>query len=240
MSLPRLEHPTFSLVLPSTKQEITYRPFLVKEEKILLVAHQAGDPAGVVRAIKQVVMNCIVAPEIDIDTFTTFDLEYFFIKLRAKSVNNIVSLTYRDNEDNKEYSFTVDLDKIEVDYDPTHTNIVQLSKTMQLVLKYPKIDIMDKISMKQSKIELSFDILKECLDKLIVTKGKEEEVFVFLSYTQAEVQEFMLSMSHKAFELVQGFFDTMPHLEHTLQYTNEKGTKQEIKLRKLDDFFTLG
>lgn len=241
MSLPKLEHPTFTIVLPSTKQEIVFRPFLVKEEKILLVAHQAADPAGVIRAIKQVINNCIVAPKIDVNTFTTFDLEYFFIKLRAKSVNNIVSLTYRDNEDNKEYKFEIDLDKLEIESTEDHTNIVSIDRNMQLILKYPLVDMIDTVPTEQTRLDFSFDVLKQCLDKLIVTKaGSEEEVFVFSSYSQAEIQEFLMSLSHKSFQAVQKFFDTMPHLEHVLKYTNEKGNERTIKLRKLDDFFSLG
>lgn len=241
MNLPKLEHPTFTLILPSTQQKITYRPFLVREEKLLLIAQESGeDQATIVRAIKQVITNCIIEPIVVVDNFTTFDLEYFFIKLRAKSVNNIVSLTYRDNEDQQEYKFDIDLDKIEIVRDPKHTNIIPINKTMQLVLKYPQINIVDGVQEHKNDIEFSFDILKHCLDKLIVTTGQEEEIFLFSEHTQTEVQEFMMSLGVKAYKNIQVFFDTMPQLKHVMEYTNQKGKVQKIELRKLDDFFMLG
>lgn len=239
MALPRLSHPTFTLKLPSTKQEIVYRPFLVKEEKILLIAQQSGETKDVIRALKQVIKNCIVTENVDIDTFTTFDLEYFFLRLRARSVNNIVQLVYRDGEDKLEYKFDIDLDTIEVVANPEHSNVVYLSEDMQLVLKYPQLDLMDLVPAK-GKVEFTFDVLENCLDKLVVKQGPDEEVILFSEQTKTEVQEFMASLSIAAFKQIQKFFDTMPRLEHIINYTNKMGRKQRIELRKLDDFFTLG
>lgn len=241
MSLPKLSHPTFSLKLPSTQQEIIFRPFLVREEKILLIAQQGKEKGDIVRAIRQVVQNCIITEAIDVSKFTTFDLEYFFIKLRARSVNNIVSLTYKDNEDSKEYKFEIDLDEIEVKMNPKHTNIVHITKTMQLVLKYPRIDIMDKVAEIKDSVVFSFEILEHCLDKLIITKAEDEdEVILFSEQTKQEIAEFLNDQTSATFKKIQKFFDTMPRLEHILEYTNEKGRKQRIELRTLEDFFTLG
>jgi hypothetical protein len=239
LSLPKLSHPTFTLTLPSTKQEITYRPFLVREEKILLIAQQGGEMKDVVRAIKQIIKNCIVSPKLDVDTFTTFDLEYFFLRLRAKSVNNVVSLTYRDGEDKQEYKFEIDLDTIEIENNPEHTNLVIVEKDIQLVLKYPKIDLMDKLPTPGAKVEFTFEVLEDCMDKLIVTRGTEEEIYLFSEQTKEEVQEFMSSLGIPALQQIQKFFDTMPRLYHELTYTNKAGREQRIELKKLDDFFTL-
>jgi hypothetical protein len=114
MALPKINYPIFELILPSTKQNVKYRPFLVKEEKILLTAQISGEPQDIINSIKQVINNCIITEGVDVDKVTTFDLEYLFIKIRAKSVNNVITLAYKDLEDEKRYEVEVDLDQIEI------------------------------------------------------------------------------------------------------------------------------
>ena len=161
MTLPKLSHPTFELVIPSTKQKIRYRPFLVKEEKILLIAQSSQDPKDIVYAVKQVLQNCCL-DELNVDDLTTFDIEYFFIKLRSKSVNSIVNLKYRDLEDDKIYDFEVDLETIEIDYNPNHQKIINISSSVILNLKYPKMNLIDSLEKVSNETDLVFEILRNC------------------------------------------------------------------------------
>lgn len=235
MALPRVEHPTFKIILPSTKQEVLFRPFLVKEEKILLVAQSSGDSADVVRAIRQVVTNCIVTPGIDVSSFTSFDLEYFFIKLRARSVNNIVKLSYKDREDDKIYEVEVDLDKIEVAGELTNADIL-LQDGQILRLTYPRISLLDRLESVEDSVDFNFAILASCLDSII----QGDEVIKINDHTQEEIEEFLNSLDVKTYEQIQRFVDNMPHIEHTVSYTNSNDKTVEIKLTTLTDFFTLG
>lgn len=234
MALPKLSHPTFELEIPSTKQKIRYRPFLVKEEKILLIAQQSNDPQDMIFAIKQVLQNCSI-DSVDVDTLTTFDIEYFFIKLRSKSINNVVNLRYRDLEDDQIYEFEVDLEKIEVDYNPEHENTVQISDNTLLVLKYPRVSMLTAVK-SENETDFVFAVLRQCLDKLI--QGKND--FTFEGETIEEIDNFITSLDVKSFNKIQSFLDTMPKIRHTINYTNSLGNERKIVLENLEDFFTLG
>lgn len=234
MALPKLLHPTFEIEIPSTKQKIRYRPFLVKEEKILLIAQQSNDPQDMIFAIKQVLQNCAI-DQLDVESLTTFDIEYFFIKLRSKSINNIVTLRYKDLEDEKVYDFEVDLEEIEVEYNNDHENNVQINDSTILVLKYPKVSMLSAIK-SENNTDFVFAVLRQCLDKLL--HGKEE--FSFDNESDQDIDEFILSLDVKAFNKVQSFLDTMPKLRHTITYTNSLGNERKIVLENLEDFFTLG
>lgn len=234
MALPKLSHPTFELEIPSTKQKIRYRPFLVKEEKILLIAQQSNDPQDMIFAIKQVLQNCSI-DSVDVDTLTTFDIEYFFIKLRSKSINNVVTLRYRDLEDDQIYEFEVDLEKIEVDYNPEHENTVQISDNTLLVLKYPRVSMLTAVK-SENETDFVFAVLRQCLDKLI--QGKKD--FTFEGETVEEIDNFITSLDVKSFNKIQSFLDTMPKIRHTINYTNSLGNERKIVLENLEDFFTLG
>ena len=234
MALPKLSHPTFELEIPSTKQKIRYRPFLVKEEKILLIAQQSNDPQDMIFAIKQVLQNCSI-DQVDVDSLTTFDIEYFFIKLRSKSINNVVTLRYRDLEDDKVYDFEVDLEQLEVEYNPDHDMTVQVSDNTLLLLKYPRVSMLSAVK-SENDTDFVFAVLRQCLDKLI--KGKEE--FSFEGETVEEIDNFILSLDVKSFNKIQAFLDTMPKIRHTIEYTNSLGNERKIVLENLEDFFTLG
>lgn len=235
MPLPKLSHPTFELVVPSTKQKIRYRPFLVKEEKILLIAQQSGEAKDIAFAVKQVLQNCCL-DDVNVDSFTTFDIEYYFIKLRAKSVNSIVSLRYRDLEDNKIYDFDVDLEQIEVTFNPDHSNEVVVNETTKIVLGYPKMELLGSLEKSENETDLAFEILRKCIDK-IVYNGEE---FSTKDETEKEIDEFIMSLDVNTFNQVQKFFNTMPKLKHEIVYKNSLGNERKITLQDLNDFFTLG
>lgn len=234
MGLPIIQHPTFSLVLPSTKEKISFRPFLVKEEKILLIAQSSDDQADVVRAIKQVITNCITTPNIDVDKFTTFDLEYFFIKLRARSVQNIITLSYRDHDDGKVYDVEVNLDEVEVIEDGDVNNLVPISKDSGLKLKYPQLDIMNSVEKINDPLEFNFAIMQACIDS--VYDG--DNVYKTSEFTREEVQRFLDGLDVKTYQAIQKFIEAMPRLEHKVSYTNSNDKKVEIVLKTLTDFFT--
>ena len=236
MGLPIVAHPTFSLILPSTKEKVEFRPFLVKEEKILLIAMSSEDQADIVRAIKQVISNCIITPSVSVDKFTTFDLEYFFIKLRAKSVQNIITLSYKDNEDQKIYDVEVNLDEVEVKQEAEVNSRIDITPTSGIVLRYPRLSIMDAVESINDPVEFNFAIMQACID--CIYDG--DKVFKTTDFTTAEVQQFLDNLDVKTYQSIQAFIEAMPRVEHTIGYTNSNGKEVKITLKTLTDFFTLG
>jgi hypothetical protein len=236
MALPKINHPIFELTLPSTKDKLKFRPFLVKEEKVLLIAQSSEDSNQVLNAVKQVLNNCIISDTVSVDDFTTFDLEYIFLKIRSKSVNNIIELAYRDTEDNKRYEFEINLDEIEVKEDPEHTKTIKADDNLTLIMRYPRSDLAKLLLEVEEEYDVFFKILTYCLDKVILD-GQE---FSAADSTEQELEEFIQSLDVNTFKKIQEFFNTMPRLYHELKYVNSLGNERTIKLTSLSDFFTLG
>lgn len=236
MSLPKLDHPTFELTLPSTKQPVRFRPFLVREEKMLLVAQASEAASDMLAAIKQVITNCIVTEGVDVNSFASFDLEYFFLKLRSKSVNNVVELTYRDNEDDQLYSFSVDLDQVEMKFPEVPiNNIIEVQGGYKLRLKYPTAGALDVLSSAESGTELFYMAIQQCLDVLF----KDNEVYVLSEYSYEEVKELIDDLPVNSFNQIRLFAESAPRMYHELSYTNKLGNERKITLQSLSDFFTL-
>ena len=235
MALPKLTYPTFELTLPSTKQLLKMRPFLVKEEKILLIAQQTEDAREVLNAIRQVIHNCVVG-EFDVSKLTTFDLEYVFIKLRARSINNIIKLTYRDNEDNQSYGVECNLDDVQIVYPEGHNSLIQVSDSISIQMKYPSVDIMQTLNPDLNESEIFFALLANCIDE-IVESGNHYKVS---EAPKEELDEFIASLDVNSFQKIQEFFQTMPKIKHELKYTNSLGHERVIVLDNINDFFTLG
>lgn len=236
MALPKISYPIFELILPSTKEIIKYRPFLVKEEKILLTAQTGGEAKDIVTAVKQVINNCILTEGVSVDSLTTFDLEYLFIKIRSKSVNNIVTLTYRDLEDDQRYSVDVDLDAVEIKEDPNHTNKFDIGNGYGIVMRYPSADLSNSAKFIEGDTSAFFDVLKNSIESVY----DKDNVYKFADSTQEEIEEFVQSLDTKAFMNIQQFFSTMPKLYYEAKYTNSLGHERVIPLTSLNDFFTLG
>ena len=235
MGLPVIQHPVFNLTLPSTQQKIHFRPFLVKEEKILLIAQSSGEQADVLQAVKQVITNCITDPDIDVNQFTTYDLEYFFIKLRSKSIQNIIKLVYRDNEDNQLYDVQVDLEEVEVKKGPDISDTFEVDNRTKIKLKHPRISLMNQAE-ELDGVDFSFFIVQSCIDKIIVDDiGHDPSV-----YSTTELTEFVDNLPVPAYQHIQQYIDSMPKIEHEVKYTNSTGKEVKIVLRTLTDFFTLG
>lgn len=236
MALPKISHPIFELTLPSTKQVIKYRPFLVKEEKILLTAQVSGEPQDVVTAIRQVINNCILTEGVDVEKITTFDLEYLFIKIRAKSVNNIIKLAYRDLDDDKRYEVEVDLDEIEIQEDPNHSTKIEINSTSGIVMKYPSAELATSLKLLDGEMDMFFEVLKGCIESIY----DSENVYYTKDVPNEELDEFLQSLDVNTFKKIQEFFNTMPKLYYEVRYVNSLGKEKLIPLTTLNDFFTLG
>jgi hypothetical protein len=242
MALPKIKIPLFDVTIPSTKKDAKFRPFLVKEEKILLIAQSGGSKREMVNSLKQVINNCVTmldGTDVDVDALTTFDLEYIFLKIRSKSVENVVKLKYLDHEDEKEYEFEVRLDDIAIKYSPDHSNKVKINDDIGIVLRYPTASIINTFDKEEdedlSETEISIAMVKHCIDKIY----DKEQVYLVSECAPGELDEFIDSMNVKAFEGIQKFFESMPTMYHKIEYTNSKGTARVIELTTLDDFFTL-
>ena len=239
MALPVLSHPTFDLTIPSTKEEIVYRPFLVKEEKILLLAQEGNNIKDLTRSVKQIINNCIVEGDINVDASPTFDIEYIFLKLRSNSVNDIAKFTIVDEETKKEVEVEIDLKEVEIKYTDGHNPTVILNDAVSLQMKYPTYQIIGSVGNieaeeNQQVVKATFDMIKACIDKVLVG---EDEIHEFKDYSNNEVDAFIDSMTTQNFQDIQKFFDTMPKLEHTVEYKIGKRTKTRI-FSGLADFFT--
>jgi len=231
MALPKIDQPLFDLIIPSTGKKIAFRPFLVKEEKILLIAQSGGD-GEIIRAIKQIINNCVIE-DINVDDLATFDLEYMFLKLRAKSVNNLIKLSYRDNEDDELYDFEVDLDTIEVEIPKDINSKIKINETVGMTMKYPSAGISDKISEFENEVELLTFFITNCIDTIY----DEETVYVANDYSAKDLNEFLDSLDVSTFDKIREFFEKIPKMRHTINYTNKLGNERTIELSSIRDFF---
>jgi hypothetical protein len=235
MPLPKIKHPSFDFVVPSTKKKESFRPFLVKEEKILLMAKTSEEPNAILRAVKQVVNNCALSKSFDIDKLSIFDIEYLFIQLRAISVNNVVDVSYRDNEDGEVYNFQIDLTKIEVKFPENVERTVRITDKMGIQMRYPPASIFDDKDFFDTGEDAFYELVLRCMDKIY----DGEEIFVPADYTKQEIEQFLDECGIETFEKIQMFMSNVPKLYHKLEYTNKNGKDRVIELTTLTDFFTL-
>lgn len=235
MALPKLTHPVFALTVPSTKEKVMFRPFLVKEEKLLLMAKQSEEQADIFNVLKQIITNCDVESVLDAGKLASFDVEYLFLKLRAKSINNIIELAYVDYEDEETYKFSVDVDDIEMTYNDDHTNVIKMSKTSGIVMKYPSVTLMSEIMEKEDVPDILFHMIKGCLDQYY----EDDSITYFKDCKPEEINEFVDNLPTSMIKEFENFFETMPRLYHKLEYVNKNETNRVIELKTLEDFFTL-
>lgn len=237
MPLPKINTPMFDFVIPSSKKKIKIRPMLVKEEKLLLMAKESSENGDILNAIKQVVNNCIIDSDIDIDKFPIFDLEYLFIKIRSISISNITKVSYRDNEDNKVYDFDVDLDKIQVVFPESIEKRIMISDDTGIVLKYPDASLYsDNIFMNNSETEVFEMMALNCIEKIF----SGDEMHSPKDYTKEELMEFLENMDINSFNKFRQFTSNLPKMEYVINYKNALGNDRKILLNSLNDFFTLG
>ena len=238
MPLPKIATPTYSLVLPSLEKEINFRPFLVKEEKLLVLALETEDTKQITTAIKAVIKNCIQTKGIKVETLPTFDIEYLFLNIRGKSVGESLDVNIICPDDEKtNVPVTIDLDDIQVKKTEGHSNKVKLDNTLMMELKYPSLDefIKSNFDFKdENAMEQSFNLIASCIDKIY----NEEEVWVAADCTKKEIKEFLEQMNSSQFKEIETFFETMPKLSHKVKVTNPKTkVKSDVVLEGLASFF---
>lgn len=241
--LPKLDVPIYELTLISTGKKIRFRPFLVKEQKLLLMVSQDEDNKETINIVKQILKNCII-DEVNVDELPTFDLEFLFLNLRARSVNEVVELKYRCNnfiKDEKGEDIQCgSLEKFEVkllDIKPikgeNHNNKIQLSEKMGVVMKYPTFEMVAKLDGK-SEEEILMDLLVECIDYVY----DEDNIYKTKDLPKEEVIEFVDNMQQKDLEKIQEFFETAPKIKHVINFGCKKcGYKEEIPVEGLQNFF---
>ena len=236
MALPQVNTPTYELAVPSTDKKLKYRPFLVKEEKILMIAMEAKEQSGIIDAVKQIVESCTFN-KFDVSKAPMFDVEYIFLNIRAKSVGETSTVNLLCLDDNKTYvKADIDLTKVEVEMDKKHTNKIELTDEMGMIMSYPTLDSFDSLDISNINASNMIDIIVACVGQIYDKKG--EEVFEAKDSTKKELIDFIEQLNSKQFQDVQKFFDTMPKLTHTLEIVNPKTkVKSEVTLNGLNDFF---
>ena len=238
MPLPKIATPTYELELPSTGKTIQYRPFLVKEEKLLVLALESEDTKQITTAIKTVIKSCIKTRGVKVENLPTFDIEYLFLNIRGKSVGEDIDVNIICPDDGKtQVSVNINLDDIQCSKSEDHTNKIRLDDNIMMEMKYPSLDqfIKANFDMKEdNQMEQSFDLIASCIDKLY----NEEEVWASEDCTKKEMNDFLEQLNSKQFKEVEKFFESMPKLSHTIKVTNpETKVESDVVLEGLASFF---
>jgi len=238
MPLPKIATPTYELELPSTEQTIQYRPFLVKEEKVLVIALESEDTKQITTAIKSVIKNCILTKGIKVETLPTFDIEYLFLNIRGKSVGEEieVNLVCPDDEETQ-VSVNINLDDIKVQKNEEHTNQIKIDKSIMMEMRYPSLEQFIKNNFDfddKSVMDQSFELIASCIDKIYT----EDDIWIAEDCTKKEITDFLESMNSSQFKDIEKFFETMPKLSHKVKIKNPNTKVQsEIVLEGLSSFF---
>jgi len=238
MPLPTIVTPTYELELPSTGKKVKYRPFLVKEEKLLVLALETESTKDISNGIKTVLKNCIQSRGVKVENLPTFDIEYLFLNIRGKSVGEEVEVNLIAPDDEvTEVPVTINIDDINIQKNEDHTNKVKLDNELVMEMKYPSLDQFIKSNFDFSEevsMDQSFDLIASCIDKIY----NQEEVWSTADCTKKEVKEFLEQMNSMQFKEIEKFFETMPKLSHSVTFTNPK-TKVEstVVLEGLSSFF---
>ena len=228
MSLPKISSPIFRATMPSTGKELKYRPFTVKEEKLLLLAAQSDETAATVDAIKQILDNCVV-DDVEINKMATFDVEYLFIQLRSKSIDNIMNLRFV--EDEQTYEVEVDLNDVEVVKSENHSNKIHLNEEVAITMKYPSFEMIEKVgSNTQDDI---VDVIAGSIDKIV----NGDEILDINDYTKDEVTAFIESFTSKNMREIEGFFNDMPKVKLDIKYKTKDGKDKVREVVGLQSFF---
>ena len=236
MALPKLTTPTYELEIPSTDEKIKYRPFLVKEEKILMMAMESKSSADITQAVKDIVSECTFN-KVKIDDMPMFDVEYIFLNIRAKSVGEVAKLKLLCPDDNKTYAdVEVNLSEVKVQVGDDHTNKIELGNGMGMIMKYPTIDSFKESGIRDINPNNMLEVISTCILQIYEEEGKK--VYDTKDQTKQEVTDWIEQLNSKQFKDVQNFFETMPKLKHEITIKNPKTKKEsKIMLNGLNDFF---
>ena len=232
--LPKIDQPIFNIKMPSNNENFKFRPFLVKEEKLLLMAKQSDNLSDVLTTIKQIISNCSLDKKFNIDKIALFELEYIFLKLRSFSVDNIIKVAYKDNEDEKAYDFEIDLNNVNVKFPENINNVIKITEKSGIIMRYPPATLYDDKEFLNLEKDYLFELIIRCIDKIY----NEEEVYEAKDYKKEDLSEFLEELNIKTFESIQKFLLETPKLEYKINYKNSFGNDREIVLSSLNDFFT--
>ena len=238
MPLPQINTPTYELVLPSTGKKLKYRPFLVREEKILIMALESEDMQQISTAIIETLNQCILTKGIKVEKLATFDIEYLFLNIRAKSVGETVEVNVTCPDDGKtSVSMEIDIDSIKIKKDKSHRNSIKLDDTLSMKMKYPSMDqfIASNFDQTYDNVDTTLGMIIGCIDMIY----NEEESWNASESTDKELSEFIEQLNTKQFKLIEKFFSTMPKLTHTIKVTNpQTKVESEVVLEGLAAFFS--
>ena len=238
MPLPKIATPIYELEIPSLKKKIRYRPFLVKEEKILIIALETEDSKQIANAVKNVITNCILSKGIKVEDLATFDIEYLFLNIRGKSVGETVDVLITCPDDGTtQIPTSISLDEINVEVDPKHSRDIKLDDSLTLRMRYPSMTEFIKNNFDSGEgvsVDDTFDLIVSCIDQIY----SEEESWAAGDSSKKELLEFVEQLSSKQFKEVEKFFDTMPKLSHTIKIKNPNTkVESEVVLEGLSAFF---
>ena len=238
MPLPKISTPTYELELPSTGKTIKFRPFLVKEEKLLVLALESDDSKEITNAIKAVLKDCIQTRGVKVDTLPTFDIEYLFLNIRGKSVGEDIEISVLCPDDGETYTeVQISIDDIKVTRDKNHSTQIKIDDNLMMEMKYPSLDQFVKSNFEFSndnQVDQSFELIASCIDKVY----SADEAWTTDDFTKKEVTEFLEQMNSAQFKEIESFFSTMPKLSHEVQVVNPKTKKKsKVTLEGLASFF---
>ena len=240
MPLPKINTPTYEMTLPSTGKKIKYRPFLVREEKILIMAMESENMTEITNAIVQILSDCIVSKDVKVESLATFDIEYLFLNVRAKSVGETVDVNITCPDDGEtQVEMSIDIDSIKVQKTRGHKNIIKLDDELSMKLKYPSLDqfVENNFETEEgaSEINQSLSMITSCVEMIY----NQEESWEASDYSKKELDEFIEQLNTKQFKQIEKFFATMPKLSHTIAVKNpETGVESEVVLEGLASFFS--
>ena len=239
MPLPIINTPEYYLELPSTGQRVKYRPFVVREEKVLLLALESEDLSEMSNAVKNVLSSCVKADNLDIESLPTFDIEYLFLNIRGKAVGEEIEVNILCPDDNDTYVMTkIFIDDIKVIKNPDHQKQIKLNDSLMMEMKYPSLEQFIKVNFdlqnKKNQLDQSLELIASCVDKIY----NEEEVWTSSDVTEKEIVEFLENMNSTQFRQIEQFFETMPRLQHTIKVRNPNTkVESEVTFVGLSDFF---
>ena len=238
MPLPTISTPTYELIIPSSNRKIKYRPFLVKEEKILILAMESQDTKQIARSVKDVLTKCILSKGIKVEKLSTFDIEYLFLNIRGKSVGEHIEVMVTCPDDEKtQVPMSINIDDIKIQTEDSHTTDIKLDDTYTLKMKYPSLTEFIKNNfdnMSDLIVDDTFDLIASCIDQVYT----EEESWSHQECTKKELSDFVESLNSNQFKMIENFFTTMPKLSHTVKVLNPNTkVESEIKIEGLQSFF---
>jgi hypothetical protein len=238
MPLPKIAVPTYELEIPSLKKNIKYRPFLVKEEKVLIIAMESEDPKQIAEAVKTVISNCILTKGIKVEQLSTFDIEYLFLNVRGKSVGESVDVLITCPDDGTtQVPVSINLDEIKVNVGEEHSKDIKLDNTLTLRMKYPSMQEFIKTNFNNTQtisVDDTFEMISSCIDQIF----SEEESWVAADSTKKELDEFLEQLTTNQFKAIEKFFESMPKLSHIIKVKNPNTeVESEVVLEGLTSFF---